>query len=408
MKPLAITGLGIVCPIAIGRAEFAVAMKDPATAVNLAFRGPSSVLSEDKVPGAIAAEAWGFDPAKTLGDKGLRNFDRLTKLMIVAAKEALQDAGLKRDGAHVVLKPERIGLSVATAYGSLDAMTELNLVAELEDPRFLNPNRFPNTVANSSAGYVAIWEDLQAPNVTVVDGNCGALDAVLAAETHLACGRADAFVVGGGEVLSEPLYLAFRKIDLLAEGERVWAPGEARSQGIRLSEGAVFLCMEPAALAQHRNARVLAEVVGYGSAFEPPASEALLAHASEDALTRAVEQALADASLAVSDIDAVSSGVSGLPMFDSVEVASLRKLFGASVPITMPKAMIGESFGAGGAFAMAQAVEWFAGAPVAPLVGAPTTPLVSGSSPKSLRHVLVCTMGYYGNVSAVILRAPSH
>jgi 3-oxoacyl-(acyl-carrier-protein) synthase len=238
-----------------------------------------------------------------------------------------------------------------------------------------------------------------------VDGNCGALDAVLAAETHLACGRADAFVVGGGEVLSEPLYLAFRKIDLLAEGDRKWAPGEAHSQGIRLSEGAVFLCMEPSALARQRGARVLSEVVGYGSAFEPPASEALLAHASEDALTRAVEQALADASLSLSDIDAVSSGVSGLPMFDLVEVASLRKLFGASIPVAMPKAMIGESFGAGGAFAMAQAVEWFSGAPI--------SPLVSGSAPnalppKSLRHVLVCTMGYYGNVSAVILRAPSH
>ena len=145
---------------------------------------------------------------------------------------------------------------------------------------------------------------------------------------------------------------------------------------------------------------MLAEIVGFGSAFEPPASEALLAHASEDALTRAIELALSDAGIKATDIDAVSSGASGLAQFDRVELRTLQKLFGTAIPIALPKAMFGESFGAGGALAMAQVVVWFAGAPVAPLF--------SGSIQGKPRHVLVCTMGFYGNVSAVVLRAPSH
>jgi len=399
VKPLAITGVGVVSPIGIGRAQWRAALNDPATAAKTAFTGTPTVLSSQNVPDALAAEVWGFDPARTLGDKGLRNFDRLTKLMIVAAKEALEHSGLKRDGAHVVTTGDRIGVSVATAYGSLDVMTELNLVAELEDPRFLNPNRFPNTVANSSAGYVAIWEDLRAPNVTVVDGNCGALDAVLVAETHMACRRADAFILGGGEVLSEPLFLAFRKLGLLAEKERAWNPGGAESAGVRLAEGAAFLCVETVELARGRNAQVLAEIVGYGSAFEPPSSEALLAHASADAVTRAIDLALADAGLKPSDIDAVSSGVSGLPQFDSVELSALKARLGDDVPIAAPKAIYGEGLGAGGAFALAQVVEWFDGAPVAPLV--------SGVAKGTPSHVLVSTVGFYGNVSAVVLRASS-
>lgn len=400
MKPLAITGVGVVCPIGVDRAAFAGALMDPRAATERAFASTPTVLAADKVPNAIAAEAWAFDPAQSLGDKGLRNFDRLTKLMIVAAKECLEHSGLKRDGAHVATTPERVGLSVATAYGSLDAMTELNLVAELEDPRFINPNRFPNTVANSSAGYVAIWEDLRAPNVTVVDGNCGALDAVLAAETHIACGRADAFVVGGGEVLSEPLYLAFRKLGLLAEGDRRWAPGQEQSQGLRLAEGAAFLCLESQELVQQRGAKVLGEIIGFGTAFEAPTSEDKLVHTSEDAILRAIDQALADASIQASDIDVVSSGACGLVTADQTELGAIVKRFGDAVPVALPKALFGDAFGAGGALAMAQAVEWLSGASVAPLW--------RGSMSKPPRHVLVVTAGFYGNASAVVLRARPH
>jgi len=79
-------------------------------------------------------------------------------MLIVCGKLALQDADLKRAGSHL-LSPDRIGVCSATAYGSLEAITEAVQVTELEDPRFLNPNRFPNTVINAAAGYVSIWED---------------------------------------------------------------------------------------------------------------------------------------------------------------------------------------------------------------------------------------------------------
>ena len=115
----------------------------------------------------------------------------------MAARLALLDAGLKKDGKLVVHPEERVGIVCANAYGSLEAITELNRVAKLEDPRYINPAVFPNTVANSTAGYVSIWEGLRALNVAISDGNCGALDAVACADIHLAQNRADAMLVGG-------------------------------------------------------------------------------------------------------------------------------------------------------------------------------------------------------------------
>jgi 3-oxoacyl-(acyl-carrier-protein) synthase len=330
-----------------------------------------------------------------LGNKGLRNHDRLTLFLLVSAKLALEDAGLKQAGAHAGYGPQRIGLCSATAYGSLEAINELVQVAELEDPRFVNPNRFPNTVINSGAGYVSIWEDLRGPNVTVVDGNCGALDAVLTSETHLSNGRADAFLVGGGEVLSEPLYTAFRKLEVLAEGTRRFLPGEEGSEGTRMGEGASYLVVERCEDAAARGAKRYGRVVGYGNAFEPPESEATIVHASVRAVERTIQTALRDAALEPSAIDAVCGALGGIAAFDRAELQAVERVLGTRVAVAAPKRIYGETFGAGGALGMATALAWIGGAPVAPLL--------RGAAPARVRKVLVLSVGFYGNVSAVVV-----
>ena len=396
MKPYAVTGLGLVTPAGIGYAEFERALPALAREPDGLFRGRPSLLDPQKLGQPVAAECHDFDAKQFLGDKGLRNFDRLTKLLIVSGKLALEDAGLKHHGQHT-LPPDRIGLCSATAYGSVEAVTEAVKITELEDPRFLNPNRFPNTVANAASGYVSIWEDLRAPNVTVVDGNCGALDAVLNGQTHLENGRADAFLVGGGEALTDLLYLAFRKLGVLAEDGRTCEPGGAGSQGMRLGEGAAYLCLEQLEFARARGARIRAHVVGYGNAFEPPESEAVLVHVSATAVRRTIDLALSDAGLQPRDVDVVASSLNGIPQFDAAELAGITAALGGEVAVAAPKTIFGETSGASGAISMACALTWFAGNPV--------VPLVRGTLAKRPRHVLVLSVGYYGNASAVILRA---
>jgi 3-oxoacyl-(acyl-carrier-protein) synthase len=392
MKPLAITGVGLVSPIGLGFPAFRAALAEPSDA---AFRRESSVLAKEKLPDAIAAEVYNFDPTPFLGSKGLRNHDRLTLFLLVAAKQALEDSGLKQNGAHAVYTADRVGICSATAYGSLDSIDELVSVAELQDPRFVNPNRFPNTVINSSAGYVSIWEDLRAPNVTIVDGNCGALDAVLTSETHLVNGRADAFLVGGGESLSDSLYLAFRKLGVLADGTRAYAPGRDDGEGMRLGEASAYFAIETEPHAQKRDAKRYGAVIGYGNAFEPPESEAAIVHASARAVRRTIEMALRDAKLEPGAISAVCGSFNGLAGFDRAERAAIAEVLGPDVPVAAPKTLYGETFGASGALGMATALAWLAGAPFGPRV--------SGREPASIDRVLVLSVGFYGNVSALVI-----
>jgi 3-oxoacyl-(acyl-carrier-protein) synthase len=393
VKPRAITGLGIVSPLGVGREPFLRAMRAP---TRLADSPPFAVESFDgtKYEGADVAEVRGFDPAKYLGDKGLRTLDRLTKLLVVAARLAMHDAGFKKDNQYVQSSPERVGVCCSNAYGSLEAITELDRVAQLEDARYINPAKFPNTVANSASGYVSIWEDLRALNVSVSDGNCGALDAIACADIYLDAGRADALLVGGGEAISEPLFVAFLKLGALAAD----APAVVQG-GTRLGEGAAFFSMESLERAAARGARVRAEVTGYGTAFVPPESEASLIHPSRDAVERALRSALADAGIGPGDVDVVASSVSGLSAFDHAELAAITAVFGDGACVAAPKAVLGETLGAGGAMGMAAALAWFEGA-------APSA-IIRGHAPRESRTVLVSAMGFYGNASAIVLRKPA-
>jgi len=386
MEPRAVTGLGIAS--ALGTSTTDAFFRALAEAKPLASAGAARAITSfdaSKYASPPIVEVPEFDATKFLGDKGLRTLDRLTKLLVVAARLCLHDAGFKKDGQWAALGAERVGVCCSNAYGSLEAITELDRVAKLEDARYINPAKFPNTVSNSASGYVSIWEDLRALNVTVSDGNCGGLDAIACADIFLATARAEAILVGGGEAMSEALFLAFQKLGALAP------PAD-----VRLGEAAAFLAVEPSAAARARGARVLGEILGYGTSFVAPAESSLL-FASREAVERAIAQALGDAGVAAGDVDLVVSGASGLEPFDREELAAITHVLGER-PIAVPKRALGETLGAGATVGMAAALAWLSGVRLAPEL------VLRGSAPAAPKTAVVTTIGYYGNASAVVLR----
>ncbi|MGH7328085.1 MAG: beta-ketoacyl synthase N-terminal-like domain-containing protein, partial [Polyangiaceae bacterium] len=374
MQPRAVTGLGVVSTIGIGREAFFRGLVAPTPARERPAR-TIEAFDASSYAGARVAEVTDFDPTKFLGEKGLRTLDRLTKMLVVSARLALHDAGLKKDNAFVSLAPERVGIVCSNAYGSLEAVTELDRVAVLEDARYINPAKFPNTVSNSASGYASIWEDLRALNVSVSDGNCGALDAVACADIYLETDRADALLVGGAEALSEALFLAFR---------RFGAPIATAKASTLLGEGAALLAVEPLGKAQARNAHIRAVITGYGTAFVAPA-EASLISASTESLERAIASALEESGTKPSSIDLVASGMAGYPQFDDAELAAIASMVGPDVAIVSPKTVVGETLGAGGALAMGAALAW--------LENGKPLPIVRGKDPQKVATVLVTSMG---------------
>ncbi len=383
-----ITGLGIASALGVHTAEeFFAAMHEPPLA--RARRVPITAFDSAALGDLLAVvDVPSFNPPHVLGGKGLRVLDRLTKLLLVAARTCLHNAHLKTEGAwtdspkgYGTDSPSRIGVACSNAYGSLEAISELDRVARVEDPRYINPAKFPNTVSNSASGYVSIWEDLRAVNVSVSNGNCG-LDAFSCAELLLDSERADAILGGGGEAISEPLVVAVQRLGLLG--------------ALTLGEGACFVALEGERSAARERPRY-GSIVGSGAAFEsPPDNHQDLVYASTNALVRSIRQALAEARMAASDVDIVASGVSGLASFDEAEQAAIAAVVG-DCPVAAPKFVFGETFGAGGALALAAALAW--------MHGAPPMPLIVGKRPDRVQTALITNVGYYGNASATLVCA---
>jgi len=392
MKGCAVTGVGVASTLGVGADTVFAALK---AGVRASVDRRIETFDASKYPGARVAEVQGFDAAQYLGEKGLRSLDRLTKLLIVAARMGLKSAGLKQDGRWAAGSADSVGIVVSNAYGSLEVITELSRVAMLEDARYINPSRFPLTVANSPAGYVSIWEDIRAANVTISDGNCGALDAVACAELLLCDARAAALLVGGAEAMSEALFFGFQEVGAIPP-RRTTAGSNAPADTMFLGEGAALLVVETLEAANQRGARTLAEILGYGTAFVAPEREGTLVHASPEAMQRAIALALADADIDAKAIDVVVSGVSGLPAFDNAELLAIRRTLGDAVCVTAPKLAFGETLGAAGALGMVAAI--------ALLRGATRLPTVHGALPLRAHAALVLSMGYYGNASAVVMR----
>jgi 3-oxoacyl-(acyl-carrier-protein) synthase len=414
VRPRVVTGIGVASALGVGRASFFEAMRagrPPNVNDGSAETFDASKYTQG-VGGVRIAEVRGFDATKYLGDKGLRSLDRLTKLLVVAARLALHDARLKKDGAWLTQGacekpwPDRVGIVVSNAYGSLEAISELHRVALLEDARYINPSRFPLTVSNSAAGYVSIWEQLRAVNVTVSDGNCGGLDAVACADVLLDNARADALLVGGAEAMSEALFVALYRLGAMgsAAGKQALSPfrphGDAGGEmpsGACIGEGAALVVLETQEAARARGTESLAEVIGYGTAFATPEREASLVVAAPEALAHAIAAALADAGVDARDIDVVVSGASGLQPFDEAELLAIRRSVGEDACVVAPKLVLGETLGAGGAMGMLAAIAY--------LHEGSRAYVVRGVLRAEVRTALVTSMGYYGNASALVMRA---
>lgn len=372
MIPLRVRGSSVLSAYGVGRDVLAKGI-NAGVLLRDRPKAEGSIVPSERYPGVRAFDVPNFQAELVLGDKGLRTLDRLTKLLVVAARFALGDARLKENGVFIDVAPEDIGICTSNAYGSLEAIHELDRVATLEDPRYINPAKFPNTVSNSASGYVSIWEDLRAFNVTVSNGNPGGLDAFFVAAMHAAHGRAKHVLVGGGEAVSDALCVAWQRLGL----------GTKEPNAAPLAEAYAYLALEAG-----DTTRPGVYVNGHGSAFDPKATPSLFVP-SADAMKRASEFAIRDAGFMPTDIDVAITGARGLEIFDAAQRDGVRAA--TTAPHVELKHLVGETLGGAGAIAATVAAMALSGELVLP------------SAPKNPRRILVTELGINGNASAIVL-----
>lgn len=344
-RRVVVTGAGVLSPLADSPAGLHAALCAARSALK-----PIELFSTAGIGCRQAGEIRPFEPRDYLGEeRNLRPIDRTSRLLLIAAQQALAASGWTPE----LRARHDLGLTLGTTFCSVRTIAEFDRRGLQLGPSHASPLDFANSVINAAAGQAAIWHDLRGVNSTISAGEASGLQAMAYASDLIRGGRASALLAGGVEELCFESFLGYFRAGRLCGsrgpgGDEYPIPFDARRNGFALAEGAAMLVLEEAGAAAERGAPAIAEVLGYGSAFSVSRQE----DEAAGAVARAVRLALDDAGLEPEDVDAVSASASGSVEVDRWEALGLAAALGsraATVPVTALKAMLGEALGASGA-----------------------------------------------------------
>lgn len=404
-----VTGIGALTPLGLNVAETWQGLVKGRSGI-----GPVTSFDASALPVRIGGEIRGFDAERELGAKRARRSARCSQLAVVAARQAVADAGLD-PGANA----DRVGVLVNSAVGGLPE-TERNILAmSAHGLREVSPYWVPSMISNMPACEVAIDSGAHGPVSASVLACASGTYALLEARRLILAGEADVVIAGGTDSGLTPTMLGgLAKMGPLSERndepEAASRPFDADRDGFVFGEGAVIMVVESAEHAAARGARCYGSVAGgalTSDAFHISAPEPSGVHAG-----RALALALERAGAQPGELDYICAHGTGTRANDASETRAIRIALGAAadrVPASSPKSMVGHLIGAAGALSVMVCLLAMRDGVLPPTANLETpdpecdldyVPL--HARPATVRLAAANAFGFGGQNCVVVLRAP--
>jgi 3-oxoacyl-[acyl-carrier-protein] synthase II len=356
-RRVAITGIGCVTPIGIGRDAFWDGLASGASGVR---RIESFDTSDSAVK--IAGEAADFDWKAELDPKDRKHVPRTVPLVLAAAREAMADAGI--DTADLPVEERRkIGVEIGTGGGGL-AFAEKHYEYWYVGPKHgASVYIIPAATHGGLSSEISMALGLRGLSHVVSTGCTSSTDAIFYAAQHIALGRQDVMIAGGVDAPLAPGILAgFNLMTVLTrdwddQPHRASRPFDASRSGIVVAEGSYVFVLEEMEAALGRGADIYAEITGYGSTCDAYHRVRLDDSGIEPA--RAMSQAMEDAGVAAEEIDYVNLHGTSTVLNDKIETSAVKMALGDrayAIPMSATKSQVGHPQGASGAAGLAAAL----------------------------------------------------
>jgi 3-oxoacyl-[acyl-carrier-protein] synthase II len=344
-RRVVVTGLGVVSPVGIGVESFWNALMEGRSGIRRISRFDPSDL-----PTQIASEVMDFDPTDFMDKKEARRNDRFVQFGYAAAQMALKDAGFSVTPAN----GQRVGVMVGSGIGGAITWEEQHKILQTRGADRVSPFFIPMIIMNMASGFISIQTGAKGPNTCVVTACATGGNAIGDAMRVIQRGDADVMIAGGTEAAITPLSVAgFCSMKAMStrnnEPERAVRPFDATRDGFVMGEGAGVVVLEALEHAQGRGARIYAELVGYGMTAD--AYHITQPDPEADGPARAMQNALADAGMAPSELDYINAHGTSTPYNDKTETLAIKKAFGAHakrLAVSSTKSMTGHLLGAAG------------------------------------------------------------
>ncbi len=302
-------------------------------------------------PVDFACEVKDFDPRTWVDAKRARRMDRFAQLIVAAARMAEADAEL-----DIAAEQEQTGVAVATGIGGLRSFQECHTTILERGPERANPFSIPSILPNMGAAWISMELGTQGPLMSQCTACAAANMALGDALDSIRLGRSEVMLAGGTEAgIAEVGIAGFSAMRALSrrndDPKRASRPYDLERDGFVMGEAAAIIVLESLEHALARDAKIYAELTGYGMSSDAH-------HMTEPDPTglqpaRAIANAMADAGVGPADVDHVNAHATSTPVGDSSETRILKRAFGEErayeIPISAIKGATGHCLGASGA-----------------------------------------------------------
>lgn len=353
LKRVVVTGLGALTPL--GNTA-------PETWVDLlagkSGAAPITLFDASKFKTRFACEVKGFDPNNYFDRKESRRYDRYTQFALVAAAEAIKDAGVDLE----TLDKDNVGVIISAGIGGLETLEQELMTYDPErGPRF-NPFFIPKMISDIAAGLVSITYGFHGPNYSIASACASSTNAVADAALLIRLGKASMMVAGGSEAtVTAGAIGGFTAMNALStrndSPKTASRPFSKSRDGFVLGEGSAILILEELEHALARGAKIYAEFGGFGLSAD--AYHLTASHPEGLGARLVMQRVLEDAGMTPADVDYINVHGTSTPVGDISEAKAILNVFGDDayrLNISSTKSVSGHLLGAAGALEAMAAV----------------------------------------------------
>jgi 3-oxoacyl-[acyl-carrier-protein] synthase II len=343
-----VTGLGALSPLGLNVNDLWEGLVAGRSGI-----APITHFDPEDMPSRIAGEVKGFDATKWINFKEARRMGRATQMAVVAAIEALADAGFETVLPEDV--QEEAGVYIGTAYGPFDKADEEMQAFAKKGWRGVSPFALSSALTSMPAFHVSLMAQAKGPIGTPINACAAGTQGIVEASEYIRRGHAQVMICGGVEGSIHRYGIAgFCAMRALStrndEPERASRPFDKDRDGFILSEGCGLVVLESLEHARARGAHIYAEVLGGASSAD--AYHVAAPDPQGAGAVRAMKRALRDASVELHEVDYINAHGTSTPLNDYTETLAIKTVFGEqayNIPVSSSKSMLGHAMGGAGA-----------------------------------------------------------
>lgn len=406
-RRVVITGMGAITPLGNDVVSYWNGLKEGKSGIDFIKN-----IDTENLEIKIAGEVKDFNPEEILDKKDCRRLDRFTQYAIYAAEEAIKDSGLNLNE----INKERFGVYVGSGVGGLDTLqSDISKIA-VSPSRRVSPFFIPMTIINLVAGNIAIRYGAKGPCTSMVTACATGNNNIGEAYRLIKHGYADTMIAGSSEAPISRMgvggFAGMKALNATNDKDRASIPFDKDRKGFVIGEGGAILILESLECAEKRGAKILGEIVGYGSTCD--AYHITSPHPEGEGAAKAMLLAMEEASIKPSEVSYINAHGTSTELNDKYETIAIKTAFkeeAYKIPVSSTKSMTGHLLGGAGAIEAVACIKALQDGFIPPTIGLenPDDDLDLDYVPKvgrkaELKYALSNSLGFGGHNSSLLFK----